>query len=31
MTSCCGETTVAPEQRGVERFRQRDVDGVICR
>jgi hypothetical protein len=22
MTSCCGKTTVAREQRGVERFRQ---------
>jgi hypothetical protein len=29
MTRCCGKTTVAREQRGVERFRQCDVDGVV--
>ena len=31
MTSCCGETTVASEQRSIERFRKRDVDGIVNR
>jgi hypothetical protein len=31
MTSRCGKTTVAREQRSIERFRQCDVDGVVRR
>jgi hypothetical protein len=31
MTSRRGKTTVVREQRGVERLRQCDVDGVVCR
>jgi hypothetical protein len=31
MTGCCGKTTVAREQRSVERFGKGDVDGVIGR
>jgi hypothetical protein len=31
MTCCCGKTTVAREQRRVERFGQCDVDGVVRR
>jgi hypothetical protein len=31
MTSCCGKTAVAREQRRVERFSKGDVDGVIGR
>jgi len=31
MTSCCGETTVARKQRSIERFRMRDVDGIVSR